>query len=325
MAVRVSNDPEGLQATDGEPALFPKLPSGRRDGRLARLDLASGEFPEPPQETPGGAALDPPAPSPVDQGDHGGADMGPGSAGGSAGQRPRVLELSIGTAGERHGAVAAMGSVRPADRLAELHHGFVELPGGCVVPNGVERPFETGAHFRPTHVVRLAGPPGRDPESVRLEGDHREIKGDRRDRAGDVRPDPRELLELGHRARHFAASLGRQLAGRGVQVAGPGVVARSLPNLEDPVERAGGQLGEGRELGHEPLEVRHRLGDPGLLQEDLGDPDAVRFAVPAPRKCPTVAAIPSEEGLRDRVGGSQDLGGTGARRHGRPLPDEAQA
>ena len=92
-----------------------------------------------------------------------------------------------------------------------------------------------------------------------------------------------------------------------MQVAGAAVVAEPLPQLQHVLLVGGGEVGERREGGEEPLEVRDDGGDRGLLEHDLADPDAVRVAVGPPGQVAAVAVEPGEQGFAE--------GGEGA---GRP-------
>jgi hypothetical protein len=117
---------------------------------------------------------------------------------------------------------------------------------------------------------------------------------DRRDGPSDVRTDAGKLLKLGGAGGEATSEFPNDTAGRLAQVVGPGVVARSLPHLEDSVEGGARESVDRGERGHEPFEVRSGLGDAGLLKQDLCDPDAVRVAVAPPRQRSAVAAIPAK-------------------------------
>ena len=67
-----------------------------------------------------------------------------------------------------------------------------------------------------------------------------------------------------------------------MQVAGAGVVAEPGPQGQHRIERALGQVRQGREAGHEALEVGDDHRHLGLLEHDLGDPDPVGGGVALP-------------------------------------------
>jgi len=60
-----------------------------------------------------------------------------------------------------------------------------------------------------------------------------------------------------------------------VEVAGAGVVAQALPELEHGLFGGVGQVCDGGESGDEALVVGQALVHAGLLENDFGEPDAV--------------------------------------------------
>jgi hypothetical protein len=225
-------------------------------------------------------------------------------------------------AGEGDRASPAIRSGRPTDRLPELHDRLVELAG---VRGGKDRRegfFESGADERRPHVALLPGPTGRDPPAVRLERDHGSTERDRRDGAGGVRADARKGLELGHGGREPPVPRPRDPAGRREHVVGAGIIAGPLPELQYPARRRARERADRGERTDEPLEVRRRLCDARLLQEDLRDPDPVRVPVLAPGQRPPVLAIPTNEGRREC--GRERRRGRRSGAHGPPPPDGAE-
>src|SRR5882672_5429911 len=70
----------------------------------------------------------------------------------------------------------------------------------------------------------------------------------------------------------------------GVQITGPRVVAQPAPQRQDIVERrCRERLHAGKTRKEAPV-VRNNGGNLGLLQHDLGEPDAVGIARPLPRQ-----------------------------------------
>ena len=315
--------PEADQVAGGKAGLLAELAARGRLGRLAGFDLAARELPEPGQEPASGAALDEPAAA-VGEHDHRPVDVGPFGVRASAREAPGVGELETGPAGERDRADPALRTHGPADGLAELHHGLVERTGVPRREDRSEGRLQPVAHAPVPHVAFLAGPAGDDPDSVRLEGDLGAAERDRRDGPRDVRPDAGESLELGGGRRETAPALPHDPSRGFVEVVRAGVVAGPLPELEDPPSRGPRERLEGRERREEPLEVGTRLGDPRLLEKDLGDPHPVGVPVPAPRKRSTMVAVPSKErgGERDRKSARRRRNGP----HGRiVVPDERGA
>ena len=105
----------------------------------------------------------------------------------------------------------------------------------------------------------------------------RPVEGDAQHGGGDVVADPRQRPELLPAVGHAAAG-GRDPGGRAVQVARARVVAQPFPALEDRPLVGGGQAPQRGETAQETTVVGQRRLDLGLLQHDLGDPDAVGVA-----------------------------------------------
>ena len=83
------------------------------------------------------------------------------------------------------------------------------------------------------------------------------------------------------------------LAGGGMEMAGPAVIAESLPGMQN-LALGGGS--EGREIGEAPepfLITRRHGGHGGLLQHELGDENGVGIARPAPGQITSVARVPA--------------------------------
>ena len=106
-------------------------------------------------------------------------------------------------------------------------------------------------------------------------------------------------------------------------MAGPGVVSRALPGLQDLNAVRVGQSRDRGEPSHETLEVRDRLSDAGLLQEDLGDPDPVRVAIATPGERATVGPEPSKKGRGHRRRHDRIGTGPGGGAHGTPPEEES--
>ena len=88
----------------------------------------------------------------------------------------------------------------------------------------------------------------------------------------------------------------------GMQVARAGVVAEPGPEFEHVVELGRGQITRRRPARQEPLIIGRDRFDRGLLQHDLGQPDAVRIGCLAgqcaPRQATAMTVIPGEQGGR---------------------------
>ncbi len=295
MAVAVADEAERFELGHPGAGLLGELPDRGPVRWFPRSQLPAREFPEPPEKPRRGASLHEPPARAVDEQDDGGSDGGP-CLRARPRDRPGVVELAPRPAAGGERAGVASGPTGKADGLPEFHQRLVERPARAVPERPEERSLEPTADLRSSEVALLADEPGGDPEPVRLERDHRAIEREGGDGSGDVRADARERLELGDRVGEAPPAPEGDRPGRRVEVAGAGVVARTLPDLEDPVERGGGERLDRRERDAEPLEVRDRLGDAGLLEEDFGEPDPVRIAVASPGEGPSVPGEPGEEG-----------------------------
>jgi len=276
------------------PGLLPELPTGGLFRALAGLQMAAGELPEPLEEAGAVAPLDEP-PAPALQDDDGREMMRRSSARSAAGDRPGVRQRLPRPAPGPDRARRTPGDPGEADRLAELHHRLVERPGPVHGHRGGERRHEAAAHRRGPGVPRFPGPPGHDPDPVRLDGRHRLPVGEAGDGRRDVRPDARQRFPFGPGRGESAVPGADDLPGGLPEVAGPGVVPGALPRLEDLGKGGPGEGSDVREPREEPRVVRERLLDPGLLEEDLRDPDAVRVPVLPPGQRTTVRVEPGEE------------------------------
>ena len=100
-------------------------------------------------------------------------------------------------------------------------------------------------------------------------------------------------------AREFAGMSLDHDAGAGMQVAGARVIAESLPELQNLVERGCGQRPNIGPTCHESVEIwadsRHRR----LLQHDLAEPDAVGIGLHSgrrpPRQIAAMAVVPGKQ------------------------------
>jgi hypothetical protein len=307
------DDAHGDELRRSEARLLEQFARGRRDLGLPGLDPSAGQFPKAAEKSGPGPLADQPA-FPGRERDDRRDDVRAGEPRAPARKGIGLRHLLTGPApfGDRAGG--ARRPLRPADRLAELHHGFVERAGVAPGELRLERAAESSPDRWGTDVPLLPGPPGGDAQSVRLEGHDGLTEREARHRGGDVRPDAREGLEFRRTSRERSAVPFDDELGGLPQVASAGVVPRPFPRLQDFALGGSRQGGHGGELsgeGNEP--VRHR-GDPGLLEQHLRDPDPVRVPVGPPRKGPGVGAVPPDEppGASRRPGPPT----AGRRRHG---------
>ena len=290
----------GNEAAHPEPRLLPELPSGGGAGELVRLDLPPGELPESAQEAAHRPASDEEPVAPLDRQDrrpHGRlrGPRGPGRQGAG------VRERGPGPAERGERALPAPGLPGKADRLSELHQRLVERAGRVGRHPGLEGLAEPSARARAVDRGGLGGEPGPDAEPVRLQREDGLAVREARDGRRGVVADPRQGAPRVPGPGKAPSPVGHDRPGRRVQVARPRVVARALPCLQHRVEVGGREGLDRREPVEEPPVVRDGLGDAGLLQEDLRDPDRIRLPAGAPRE--------GAAGLREPVEKPRDHAG----------------
>ena len=81
----------------------------------------------------------------------------------------------------------------------------------------------------------------------------------------------------------------------GVEITRTGIIAESLPGVQDVVFRRGCECGEVGESAEPLIIIRDNGSDLRLLKHELGDEDCVRIACAPPGKIPATAAIPTEK------------------------------
>ncbi len=322
VAVGVTDGPQTDQSLYPEAGLLAQLAPHGIIGGFPPFDPAPGELPEPRKQARSGPTLDEPLTA-FRQHNHGRPDVRPPAAFRPARQRSRVVELAIGAAGVSDRARRTGRLSGTADRLAEFHHRLVERPRLRPGEGRFQDVFKTSPGPRVPHVLFFSGPASRHPEPVRFQRDHRPSEGDRGDRPCDIRSDAGQRLEFPNGRREFSSPFAHEPPGGRVEVMGPRVVAGPLPELEDPFRPRARERPEGGERPHEPLEVRNRLVDASLLQENLRHPDAVRSSVGAPGQLSVVRAVPREKGRGERRR-ERRRGGRGVS-HGTRPRDEAEA
>ena len=188
--------------------------------------------------------------------------------------------------------------VRAAERCAKLHQAlreFAAVSGGIDLaqPRGVFLFYGGVRHRR--GIVRHAREHAQD---VPVHGRLRLAEADRGDGPGRVVPDARKGAYLLIFLRENAAVFRDDHLRRLLQIPHPAVIAEALPELRQPVGRAGGQRGNVRQL-REKAEVIAPDGlHARLLKHDLREPDVIRFAVAPPRQIAVSRRIPAEKQLR---------------------------
>lgn len=294
MAVAVVDATDLREPHGVHPRLFAQLTSGGGRRRFAPFDLSARELPETREQSTGGPPLDEP-PTLVLQDDDGGAEVRPGRSWRAGRQTIRRVELEVRTAPLGHRAHGAPRCSGAAHGLAELHDRFVESARIDRRQVGVQEPPEITACPRRTRVPFEPVPAGEHPHPVRLEGGDLLAEREAGDRPRDVRPETRQLLELGPAPGPDAPPFADQDPGRLQEPMGAGVIAGAFPDLEDRADRRGRQPLEVGEAFEEAPVVRDGLSDAGLLEQDLRDPDPVGIAVGPPRERTPVRPEPVEQ------------------------------
>ena len=150
----------------------------------------------------------------------------------------------------------------------------------------------------------LGEQPGHDPLDIAVHRRDRPIESDRRDRRRRVVADPGQRAQQCRVVRKASVMRRDDCLRAGVQIAGAGVVAESLPGVQHLVERGGGQRANIGKTRHESVKIGADRRDGRLLQHDLAEPDAVGVGAlagcGAPGQVAAVAVVPGEQ--RRRVG-----------------------
>ena len=208
-----------------------------------------------------------------------------------------AVGIARGVGGTSHGegAGTAVGVSGDALQGAELHDGLVmltrmfgrhQLAGQSVV-------------CMPSHgciAGRIDGEePPEDALHIAIDDGVRGIvrKGD--DGGGGVVADAGQGADGSVIRGEAARELVADGAGGGVQVTGAGVVAKALPEVEDVLLVGVGQGADVGEALEEAAVVIHSLHHARLLEDDLGDPNAIGVASLAPGQGAAVRGVPLAE------------------------------
>ena len=191
---------------------------------------------------------------------------------------------------------AAGGAVGQTDGGPQLHQGLVELAGGLHREDILELSGDFFLHGGGGDVGKIPGDAGGYPQHVAVHRRIGQAEGDGGDGPGGVCPHAGQVQQGLVVGGQLAAVPLHEDVGRLLQAAGPAVIAQTLPQLQQPLLRQGGQLGyRGAGLQKSLVIAQHRL-HPGLLQHDLGQPDVVGGRLPPPGQVPGVFRIPAQQG-----------------------------
>jgi hypothetical protein len=136
---------------------------------------------------------------------------------------------------------------------------------------------------------------------VSIQYGHVLVESDAGNGSRRVRPDPWEPLQDFRLGRNLSLELLLQDPRGPMKVTGATVVSESLPDLEDRLYRGLSQIGECRESLEEAFVVRHPGGYPGLLKEDLGNPDSIRVPGAAPGKGAVGFSVPRKQSFLEEA------------------------
>ena len=121
------------------------------------------------------------------------------------------------------------------------------------------------------------------------------IKGERGEGIGSVTPDAGHRANCGEIVRKSGAVLSVHDFSGCMKIAGPRVVAETLPRVEDVTFRSPSQRAKIREPAEPLIIIRDNGGNLGLLEHELGDENGVGIARVTPGKIPAVLAIPAAQ------------------------------
>ena len=192
----------------------------------------------------------------------------------------------------------AGGLLRPAHTRAQIHQSLRVIAG----PDAGRqfRRQRTDALPRRRQCFGDAEQPGDDPFHIAIHHRRRPVEGDGGDGGGGVGADAGKCLEFLCGFGEVSGEVSAYRLGASLQVAGAGVIAKPLPGVQHIVEACLGERADVRPTHREGSEIGDHRGDGGLLQHDLGEPDAVGIGAPAPpwrraeapRQRPSVGAVP---------------------------------
>lgn len=80
-----------------------------------------------------------------------------------------------------------------------------------------------------------------------------------------------------------------------MSVSGAAVISETFPMFQNITQIGARQGGDGGKTDHPSVPIGQDGFDLSLLQHDLGDPDGIRVAGPAPGQIPGIALEPSQE------------------------------
>gem|GEM_PF-6883166 len=246
---------------------------------------------------------------------------------------PMLQILRVGSTQRAERAVLTVGRARGADHCAQFHKSRVELPGPtCWDQIGGKAP-KLAPHGRGTRIAAQRIEAAQDTGNIAVKDRLGLVVGDGRDGPGGVRADPADFSQIGGFSRNHSTMFGVNTDSGLEQVAGAAVIAQPLPEPQEALFIAAGQVRKRGEVCDEPAEVGDDGLDPRLLkhyftdQHVIGVRAGMRSTAPgrSPRQVPSVAAVPADQPAADAAKVNEHLardcrrmtGGRGGRQIGK--------
>ena len=113
--------------------------------------------------------------------------------------------------------------------------------------------------------------------------------------AGGVRPETGKSEENFFFRGDLSSEIVPDPSRRGVEIAGPGVIAQAGPGLEDFGKRRPGQVAEGGKSSDKAVIVGNHGFNPGLLEHKLRNHDPIGIPGSPPGQVPFMGDIPAEK------------------------------
>ena len=185
------------------------------------------------------------------------------------------------------------------DGGSQFHQRLVKVAGAVLRHNRKQQLAERLFGLRQTDVIAAAQDAGNYPQDVAVHSGHGDTKGDGGDGSGGVVTDAGQSSQLSVVGGKLSAVLFDQQAGGFLQIARAAVIAKTFPQLEQPVFGTGCKRLDGGQLGKKALEVGLDCFYPGLLEHDLRYPHAVGRGLVPPGKGTFILLIPKQKRLND--------------------------
>ena len=195
----------------------------------------------------------------------------------------------------RKRTVGASGLRRSALQRPEIHDGLIVTPRTTHIELRLRQFSERALSGRGVDRKVDIEKPRQHPENIAVEHGAGSVVSGRADGRGGIVADAPQRADLVVRPGKHASEPLRDLPRRSVQVARTAVIAEPLPCLEHLVLRSGGQRPDVGKALREAQVIVHALRDAGLLEDNLGEPYAVRIAGASPRQIAAVPGVPVQQ------------------------------